>query len=748
MQSLRSYLEIGRTVGFEPFEEGAEYGPDLIAMAVETDVFLFHRNDDVNSRLIMVDGDSWSSVTSMCPNGQEDLLKRVDRAAWEIAHPPVSLPWNWSKYSFESLIAFFALPRYLNSDSMRWIAEAMPNGDACFWRLTHRGNELRLEDFHPRKHLAEAVRQRYTASLSAAAAQFPPELDAAEQLLQPTVDLGVIGFASVIGTHTYSMWLPKLTAAQRKVLDTTTTPIKIRGAAGTGKTLVMMLKVLQELYRDIDRKTSSVEGGMAHDEEKFKILFVTHSSSLATEVNQALDRLDERGVVSRHVDVVPFTFLRTLLQGEQSHGAEVFGEDSLDGKQRQLELISKAIDEVTATTWSTYEDNVSAWVRQSALADRRSDQRKSLCWSLMREFVEVIDANRLKPGVNSLRRYINLPRAEWMVNLKKQGDREFAFGIYRNYVEHLVQRNQLTIDQAMSDFLLFLESYLWNLRRKLEGYDFLFVDEFHLFNDVERLVLHLLTREPDEYPKIILATDPYQSPFAYVTGLRENELSHAVRDFIGAPQHLQLIDLRTNYRFAPMILNFVRHAHNRVPNIVDMGHDWQYEAITSDAASGGNMPVVCFSPEDSVITRALEYADSVARKVKGDSRVAVVCVTNSDLAAVVEPLRTGRGLKSRFEIVESRDDFYQLSISRRAVVVTAGPYAAGLQFSDVVVVFTAEGQAEFGGQGTSAKRAAITYLYLAITRAQTNLRIFSTSGENDLNDVLRTAVEDGVLQSS
>src|SRR5882757_9661860 len=65
-----------------------------------------------------------------------------------------------------------------------------------------------------------------------------------------------------------------------------------------------------------------------------------------------------------------------------------------------------------------------------------------------------------------------------------------------------------------------LAAPLWNRQRKTAGYDFVFVDETHLFNENERRVLPLLTRESGGLVPIIMAFDEAQS----IGGRRVDEL--------------------------------------------------------------------------------------------------------------------------------------------------------------------------------------------------------------------------------
>ena len=75
------------------------------------------------------------------------------------------------------------------------------------------------------------------------------------QLLQPSIDLVRVGAGSVAQERSYSEWLPHLTDAQRHILgNAVTDPLKIRGVAGSGKTLTLELKALPSCTQPLTRR--------------------------------------------------------------------------------------------------------------------------------------------------------------------------------------------------------------------------------------------------------------------------------------------------------------------------------------------------------------------------------------------------------------------------------------------------------------------------------------------------------------
>ncbi|MEU8772588.1 UvrD-helicase domain-containing protein [Streptomyces sp. NPDC048606] len=743
--SLPKYLEISR-VGAIP--EGIGPGPvqddDLHVADVSGNRIVIHREDSNSSRLVMMTEEAWSRIHREAGVFALRHLERVDRATRAMARPPVSLPLQWHKFSYENLLGFFALPRNLNPESLRWIAESLPGGHVCFWRLTDRGDPLPLQQFAPDRNQVAGVFDALPEALAGAAAAFGSEARE-PRLLQPSVDLERVGAGSLVMDRSYSEWLPLLSESQKRVLDNPLSePLKIRGVAGSGKTLMLQLKALTELYGGTGPDNGSQGPGESErgDGELPKILFLTHTWAMAHQVEEALQRLDERGLAS-HIEVMPLTFLREWLQGSLPPTVEILGEDSLDGKLQQLRLVDDAIEEIRAHTWETYSQDTGDWVRQGVEAAGGDDARRRLCWALMREFAEVFDSHEIKPGINALRKYKGLPRENWMVPLTRGGDQEFAFGVYRSYVQRLVEEGQLTTDQLIDDFRRYLETYVWNALRTDKGYDVILIDEFHLFSDSERFLLHLLARDVEAHPHLVMAMDPSQSVFMLLTGLSENEISRGPTALSERPKATS-INLDVAHRFTPPVFAFVRFLHSAMPNVVEVGHDWVYEAAPqTGTATGGGVPSAWFGPQEGLPAAAVAAAFDILKKTSNDERVALIGVGNTDLEAIKKALGGAVNGPSSVVTIEGRDDIEKLRYSRRALIVTASEYAAGLQFSHVVVLGGAGGSFEYGS-GASAKRALYSQFYLAASRAQEHLTVFAPE-DGEFSDIVNRGVEAQVI---
>lgn len=727
--SLRTFLQLHQDV--LPTDPGSDMiGSDIVVRHNPVHTLIFHRDDQATSQLVLIQADALVALRDLGERATGRALERIDRVAREFSSPPLSLPPLWHKYQENSRVAFFALPRSLNSNSLRWIAERLPNGDTVFWCLTSRDAEMRLADYAPNHALAETASSTWKAQRADALGQLPPS-EPGRRYLQQSVDLDIVGGGAVSRFRTFTAWKPLLTPKQLEVIDYSgLEALKVRGAAGTGKTLTLQLKALHDVYTADER------------DEDIRVLYLTHSWALTELVDNSFRAMDERGLMSGHLDVMPLTWLREALMGPLPEGMEILGDDSLQGKREQLSLISQTIDEIVERDWSTYVTTVSDYIRSAAEADRFDSRRVSLCWMLMREFAEVIDANRLKLGMDSLRKYLDIPREPWMTTLDEKSDREFAYAVYRRYVKGLAEEGSLTTDQALDDFRRYLESYSWNIRRVTDGYDLVLVDEFHLFNDTERYLIHLLTRDAEAPPRLILALDPQQSAFALLTGLAEGTLSRAATESLGGPTQTRMLDLLVVHRFSSQVHAFVRLIHESFPNLIELGEDWSFDVSKTQASrSDGVKPrVLQVSTQAEACQSALDLAQQSARSATGDDRVAVVATGAEELEALRSALGSDsvHGGASRYTLLESREDVERLNYEQRSIVIGSAEYCAGLQFAHVVVV--AFSGTPLAAGGASAQRAALSELYLAVTRAEKTVTLVTWGADGAVADIASRAL--------
>jgi hypothetical protein len=739
--SLKRCLEMApNDAWFRSLDVPQDGAWNVLAICIGDCDFVIHKEDQTNSPRLILVCENDTPISALPDGSLHAAFSRILRVALGILSPPLRLPPAWTPFHFENFLAFFATPHGVDKEGLRWIAEMRPDAsnDVCFWKLTGRDDPIQLQRYSPPRDVYRAIVSHWQDAVTASARQFATTAGVAQvQALEPAIDLEATTFDPVTRQYTYGTWLQHITPEQRRFVEwPTDQSVKLRGPAGSGKTLALELKSLHELYRA--RKERS----------DIRLLFATHSWAVAEQVDAALRRLDEDGAISG-IDVYPlFEIARSRLPLERQLGSgfNLLGEDSLSGRRLQLERLDSLLKHLTAGDWLTYRRSVSPSFRARVEAPQGSQEGKAFVWDVMMEFSSVLASQRILPGVNGERRYLGIARDSWMMPLVTDAEKRFVFQIYTEYVAWLAQDRLLTVDQIMNDFLNYLETFTWNLLRDREGYDLIFVDELHLFTEQERFVLHYLTRPASEYPRLFMALDPRQAPSEVYAGVSagvvaRGESGQADLDL----GQINSVELSTVHRFTSEILSFIQHIHRRYPAL-SLGPDWEVdiESIRSSAGHGDKPQVFLYSTQEEEFAALARRVDAIQAVLKADERIALIILDSLKLLEYGEAL-SRRG-HSKVRMIQSRDDIETvLRYSRKSLIVGAAEYLAGLQFDYVVISGfpnSAESTANVGYQ----QRRLLTALYLAVSRATRHVEIHVNDENGGLPKIVEEALAVGIVE--
>ncbi|MEQ1504273.1 MAG: UvrD-helicase domain-containing protein [Myxococcota bacterium] len=710
-------LEVPNTGSWEVL---AENGP--------TAQYVIHREDDAAApRVVLIDNGN-GPFGDLPAEAVRVAAQRVVRAAIESQRPPLHLPWG--EYHHGSFTAFFAVPDRFGA--YRWIMETdktPASRDTCFWKITTSEDPTQLQEYRPDSERYKKAIDGWTKAAATVARRFssiPPA--PTTEALDHSVDLDAVSFRAVTQYRNYSMWLDELTEKQREFVEHDTEhAVKLRGPAGSGKTLALEMKLLRELY------AARASG------KSPRILFATHSWSMAEQVDDALRALDESGDLG-NIEVLPLVAVaQARMPTERLGGFGLLGEDSLTGKRLQLDKISDGVARLKMGDWLLYRSRVTPAFRDRMEAANGTAENRSLVWDLMNEFASVLSANGILPGVNAERRYFGVLRSGWMMPLDNDVEKRVVLQLYTSYVGALKGAGLLTTDQLIYDYHSFLETFAWNIARAKEGYDYIFVDELHLFGEQERLVLQYLTPSADQYPRLFMALDPRQSPTEVYAGYagtvpRSADSGEADRALGKTDQ----VDLSAVHRFSPEILGLVRHLHMSYPAL-EMGPDWQLDlsAVSSYAATGERPTVARHDNAREEAAAVAAEARTLASTTNG--RVAIVLLDPMQLD-VFEAAAGNIGLN--VSVIRGRNDVDQLRYAKKSVVLSAAEYVAGLQFNTVVCAGFVDGGLGGAGRGYQLRRF-LSLLYLALSRAETTVRIHVNQENGGVPKVIESAMASG-----
>lgn len=723
--TVRALRELA--TGMSP--DAIESSPVLFSIDTEKAEFLIAAEDSSSDQriVLMRDGNiDERFVPDHLERHRRETLSRMSSFAERAKTLPLFLPRGWNMFKFENLVTFFAVPGS-HVISARWIAEITSSDrqDVIFWRSTTAESKEDLATFARSDTRYELdLDGAWLDAFASASRQFAGLRREGESTAN--IDLPSLGHTEH-RQRSFDEWLDAISDDQKAFVDAATDrSIRLRGPAGSGKSLAITIKAVREVLR-----------ARAADDE-IRVLIVTHSWALAAQTQNSIDslglgRLDE-------IEVFPLLGVgQMLLPPQQQHAAgfTLIGDDSYSGKQAQLDEIRDLLDEFVEGDWITYRDGVTPAIRARFDSVDPND-RLALAWDLLIEFGSVLGAAAIFTGAGAEPRYLQLPRAPWMMPLHSRNDRVLIYALYSRFMASLDARSLVTSDQVMADFLSFLATHAWNRARKTQGYDLVFVDEFHLFSPLERQALAYLTRNAVDYPRLFMAVDPRQSPSEAFIGLAADETRSMVEDNIGDADNFELT---TVHRFTPQILDLIKHVHHMFPAL-ELGQDWEVDLGAVESAKGDGPKPTLVSAETQAASDIDIYQSVHELYQQGRMAIAVVDPRQwrrfSNLAA-----QLSTSGKFHVSAISGRSDIEGLGYRQRVVVVGAAEYLAGLQFDTVLVVGVPDLRAD--AVTANERTRMLSLLYLALSRAEQEVRIFVNDEDGGPAEVLVQAVNKGVL---
>lgn len=289
-----------------------------------------------------------------------------------------------------------------------------------------------------------------------------------------------------------------LTKKQRNVVASpdSNRPIRIVGPAGTGKTTSMILRAYRLL-------SEAEEAG-----EPKRMIFITHSESTRYESEQTFLLLDHaksflHPYAEQSIEFI--TLLSYCKRYRRIDDIQTIDEDAADVKEYQLMLIEDSYREIKDSDYKSYRkalsgsmksvlDNTPENILVSLLQHEFSIQIKGRASGLFESYKELSPIKNGLPASSD----------------EAYCDKRFVFSIFRQYERRLKSMAVYDTDDIAIESLMSLNAPIWRRERSDYGYDDVFVDEIHLFNQNEQHIFHFLTKSRELTP-ICFALDYSQA---------------------------------------------------------------------------------------------------------------------------------------------------------------------------------------------------------------------------------------------
>lgn len=530
----------------------------------------------------------------------------------------------------------------------------------------------------------------------------------------------------------YNEWRSYLTEPQRLFVDREIKGAeRIEGAAGTGKTLAMVLKCIRQIK----------------DNPEKKYIFITHSIATKSHIIdlfvQCAPELDEYmckdGSLSGTLLVTTVQEWCIKYLGTNLSETEYLDRDAMTSKNIQKLYIEEAFKNVLSKYLDFYRNVLSGKYLGFII---NSD--KDVLFDMLQYEIGVVIKGRANGDIDT---YKILPRPTYGIPCKSEADFNFTHLIYREYQEQLREESTFDSDDIVITALSSLNAPIWRRRREVEGFDACFIDETHLFNFNELSVFPFLNKTSAKH-NIVYAID--KSQFA-------GEILDKAEDIFSMSQDhdIEPIDSKFNtvFRSSADILNLAFNVmsvgatlYTNFDNPLDSSF-----YITNDENRRFVFPNLrMMHSEDEMISKSINIVDEIHRK-QNTSRAECVLIAMSDILVKRISSVLDKSHKP-FESIESRGDVAakERALQSNKYVVAGIDYVGGLEFDYAIFIGIDESRVPPRATQKNSDFYFSSYawhkkIYVALTRARYGVYLLGDSSQG-ISPILDTAISEKLIE--
>lgn len=530
------------------------------------------------------------------------------------------------------------------------------------------------------------------------------------------IPLDVVGLdnpeLSIDATIGYDQWMKYLTEKQKRFINADVTgPERLEGAAGTGKTLSMILRCIRIL------KEKNEKGA------EYRMIFITHSVATKekicnifrinwTDFDNHLEGENQTSTATIHVTTLQEWSAQHLGTGS-IHESNYIDKDAAYSKGIQLLYIEQAYDKLcTDEEWKGYEPILSDELKSYL----QYTPKENLLEMLQKE-VAVIIKGRAKEDYE---KYRKIKRPKYGIPVVNDADRNFMFQIFTYYQEELMKVGQYDSDDIILSAIGQIDTPIWRRRRIVEGYDACFIDETHLFNLNELSLFHFINK-PSCANYIVFGIDRSQAVGEW--NVDEEELMEQF-DFKKEDEKSEKFStvFRSSHDITCLAFNILSSGATLFTNF-ENPLLYSTSNFTREEDAKCEQPLYQMVVDiPQMVAESFDWVDGYIKK--HHSHKANVLITCTSDALMYELKKYADHTNRSYEVLESRSDSKTIRKAKDAHRYLLGgiDYVGGLEF-DAVVIVGVDGQRVPPSRESSDAYHYMRYawhnrLYVAVTRAK------------------------------
>jgi len=483
---------------------------------------------------------------------------------------------------------------------------------------------------------------------------------------------------------------------------------RLEGPAGSGKTLSLVLKTLYNINEF--RKAQS----------PITLCFITHSIATKEHIIKMFqancDSTFKYNIKDKSGIFINICTLQELCIDKLEktvHQSEYIDRDAYDSKEYQKLYIEDCLTEAISDDYPSFKKILSPELKHFF---EKTDVGQQI--ELIQNEIAVIIKGMSDENIET---YKKLKRPDYAIKAKHEFDLDFLYLIYEKYSMKLRSVGLFDTDDIVLTSLSQFNTPIWRRRRLTEGYDFVIVDETHLFNFNELSVFHHLLKSVTQ-GAIIFSIDKSQS----FGDLGQSDLK--IDNSLKIKEDTKIISkYETVFRSSPDIINLsydiLSNGATLFTNFTNSLINYKNSFTAKDEKLSLHPFIIRRNTDEDCLNTALEHADLLSKKLICKKADILICITEPKLFTKFRNHCTDSNVKIDF--ILRRGDIETVNKASQGNKYVAGmiDYVGGLEFSAVIIVGCDKGRVP--PKRTTAKETHhfINYswhnkLYVAISRAK------------------------------
>lgn len=536
----------------------------------------------------------------------------------------------------------------------------------------------------------------------------------------------------------YSNWEFYLTRPQKKFVSSPVNgPERLEGAAGTGKTISLILRCIHILKEKISENS------------EYHIIFITHSLATKERIinifknnwSDIEDYIEQDGS-QPYISIA----ITTLQEWSANHlgtfaisETEYLDKDASDSKELQKMYIEQALSNLYTKSIKGLEIICS----QEFLNFLTNTPRDNKLEMLQQEIAVLIKGR----ANGEIETYKELPRPQYSLPILNDADKSFMFSIYTEYQKELDAVNQYDSDDIIISALGTIKTPIWKRRRNKEGYDACFIDETHLFNLNELSIFQYINKEKCSN-HIVYAIDKSQA--VGDLGLSNEDYNKVLKATVTTDNDYKF---QTVFRSSPDIVNLAF-------NILSTGAtlytnfenplDYSVFNFTREEENKSKRALYHFSiNDDAMIEDAFRLVENFCKETKCSHSKVLIVAVNCELLFMME--KYARIRKKPIVKLKGRNDANTIkqAMCYSKYVIGSIDSIGGLEFDAVFMVGVDKNrvppvEVKKGEAYHFLDYAWHNRMYVAVTRAKYHV-CFLGSSERGRSPILESAFHYNLL---